>query len=173
MNNIILISGKAEHGKTETAKILKQELKDHGYRAAIIPYGDYVKSSAKLIFDWDGQKDEKGRNLLQHWGTDVVRAKCPDFWVESVQRLVLVAQSQLDYVIIDDCRFPNEIEAWKNWPHISVRVERPGYINHLTDDQRCHPSETSLDDYEFDITLHAIDVNELGYEVRTKLAPYI
>ena len=47
--------------------------------------------------------------------------------------------------IITDTRFPNEAQAIKNAGGIIIRVDRPGFsaIN-------AHPSETALDDWEFD-----------------------
>lgn len=165
--NIILFSGKAEAGKTTAAVELKDLLTEAGARAAIIPYGAYVKHTAKLIFDWNGAKDEKGRQLLQHWGTDVVRAKDNAFWINRVVELASFAENELDFIIIDDCRFPNEIDVWKrsSMNVLSVRIERPGHSNLLTEAQRCHPSETSLDTYIFDKTISAVDLVELRLSV--------
>ena len=61
-----------------------------------------------------------------------------------------------------DARFPNEIDiALQNIKNcVAVRIERKNedgtdWINPaLTDDQRNHPSETSLDCYGFDYVLH-------------------
>ena len=161
MKKIILISGKAEAGKTASALYLKAALETRGQRVAIIPYGQYVKDSAKMLFGWDGKKDENGRHLLQWWGTDVVRKEFPDFWVNTVVRLVGVAVDQLDYVLVDDCRFPNEASCWDEYPHLTVRVERPGYENHLTYEQRLHPSETAMDGFKFDVTVSATDLDSL------------
>ena len=159
---IILISGKAEAGKTTAANIIKYYLCGIGKRAAIVPYGQYVKDTAKMIFGWDGQKDENGRQLLQWWGTDVVRKKNENFWVNTVMRLAAVLDGEIDYLIIDDCRFPNEVELWKHeYGCLTLRIERPGHENALNDEQRKHPSETALDDYEFDVTISATDFKEL------------
>lgn len=49
--------------------------------------------------------------------------------------------------IITDLRFPNEIEAIVERKGITIRVNRPGIS--LLD----HPSETSLDNAEFDYTI--------------------
>lgn len=164
---IIMFSGKAEAGKTTAAEMVKEVLEKEHYRVAIIPYGAYVKETARLVFGWDGKKDEKGRQLLQWWGTDVVRKKYPNFWLETVQRLAMVVQDQLDYMLIDDCRFPNEIDNWKNnWSCLAVRINRPGHENALTPEQRNHPSETSLDNYDFDLTITATDYNTLKYRVQ-------
>lgn len=176
--NIILISGKAEAGKTTTANIIKEHLQnDHfpEYNVAIVPYGQYVKDTAKMLWGWNGKKDEAGRNLLQWWGTDVVRAQDEYFWVNTVICLSDVMQYHFDYLIVDDCRFPNEIEPWKSIYEdvTTIRVERPGHENCLTPEQRMHPSETSLDDYEFDVTLTATDTDELEEEIMYKVIPRI
>lgn len=166
LSNIILFSGKAEAGKTTAARMLKEFLDRNNYKSAIIPYGDYVKNTARLIFDWNGEKDKAGRYLLQHWGTDIVRKKDPNFWTDTVVRLASVLNGELDFIIIDDARFENEITCWAGeyWVY-TVRVERPGYENHLTPEQRMHPSETSLDNYTFDALLHATNQGELYDEI--------
>ena len=174
---VILISGKAEAGKTTTANIIKTFLEERGKKVACIPYGQYVKDTAKLIWNWDGKKDKKGRELLQWWGTDIVRANAPNFWVSSVIRLAVVIQDYVDYLIVDDCRFKNEIEEWNNhlinFPITTIRVERPGHENALTPEQRRHPSETELDDYIFDITIKATDKAGLYDEVIWNVMPKI
>lgn len=171
---IILISGKAEAGKTTAANIIKYYLCGIGKRAAIVPYGQYVKDTAKMIFGWDGQKDENGRQLLQWWGTDVVRKKNENFWVNTVMRLAAVLDGEIDYLIIDDCRFPNEVELWKHeYGCLTLRIERPGHENALNDEQRKHPSETALDDYEFDVTISATDFKELKEAIYEQVLPII
>ena len=171
---IILISGKAEAGKTTAANIIKYYLCGIGKRAAIVPYGQYVKDTAKMIFGWDGQKDENGRQLLQWWGTDVVRKKNENFWVNTVMRFADVLDGEIDYLIIDDCRFHNEVELWKHeCDYLTLRIERPGHDNALNDEQRKHPSETALDDYEFDVTISATDFKELKEAIYEQVLPII
>ena len=62
---IICISGKAQNGKDTTATIMAEVLKAHGSRVLVAHYGDMVKYVGKTCCDWDGEKDEKGRTLLQ------------------------------------------------------------------------------------------------------------
>lgn len=192
---IVLISGKAEAGKTTAANFLKRLLqRTYGKNVAIVPYAAYLKSTAKTIWEWNGKKDEGGRHLLQWWGTEVVREKDPDFWVKAVMNVSDMAEPYLDYLIIDDCRFPNEINMWKKtcfvensgdelddhlvlkrrWPNIfTIRIERPGHENALTEEQRKHPSETALDDYKFDITISAQDSWDLMDRLNSAVIPNI
>ena len=178
---IILISGKAEAGKTTTARYLKEKLEAENYKVVIASYGQYVKDTAKMLWGWNGQKDKTGRQLLQWWGTDVVRTQVPSFWVDSVIRLACIVQEYVDYFIVDDCRFKNEIELWQNdlrtqcivkdWDLMTIRVNRPEHENALTPEQRQHPSETELDDYMFDITINAPDLAELEYAICEQVLP--
>lgn len=144
---VVLISGKAEAGKTTAANFLKKFLALDGKRVAKVAYADYLKSIAKAFYNWNGQKDDAGRALLQRLGTDVVRKKEPDFWTNIMIQTVHVLKDEFDVIIIDDVRFPNEITAWEGRfiQPITLRIERPGYENHLSPAQRMHPSETALD----------------------------
>jgi hypothetical protein len=162
MSNIISLSGKAEHGKDLTASILKEKLESKGYEVLIIHYADLVKYLAKQYFGWDGQKDQKGRTLLQWLGTDVVRKKKPNYWVDFVKGFVELFKDKYDYVLIPDCRFPNEVELWKQdgWDITALHIERLDYENHLTPDQRNHPSETALDNYKFDYYIKTVSGTE-------------
>ena len=168
---IVLFSGKAEAGKSLSASLLKTMLEAQGKRVAIIPYGDYVKHTARLVWGWDGKKDAAGRQLLQWWGTDVVRAKHPDFWAGTVARLSDALYGIVDYILVDDARYPNEILCWryKDTSLLTVRVERPGHENALTPEQRQHISETSLDNWPFDVTISATDKQELEAQIRDKV----
>lgn len=180
---IVLFSGKAESGKTTAANMLHDYLVYCGYRVAIIPYADYLKNSARLIFDWNGEKDEAGRELLQKWGTDIVRAKDPNFWVDTVVRLVEVAEEQLDYILIDDVRFPNELQVWREHCKYGdsvthIRMERPGHQNKLTEEQRQHPSETALDYCYADAVISstntasiALNIYDIGCRIKTGRKP--
>ena len=171
---VVLISGKAEAGKDSTFDILNRLIPDE-FKKNRMAYGDYVKDTAEKLWGWNGKKDEEGRALLQWWATDYVRARYPDFWVETVVRLARVIKGEVNYLIITDVRFPNEITAWsKNeFDVLTVRVERPGHENALTEEQRNHISETALDNWPFDVTLKAKTLTELSREIKRELIPVI
>ena len=148
---VICISGKAQHGKDTVAEMIKRRFKFTGKSILIIHYGDLVKFICEKYFFWNGEKDKYGRGLLQKVGTDVIRKQRPDYWVDSVIDILSFFPGNWDYVLIPDCRFPNEIDKMKEiFDTHSVRVIRLDFDNGLTPKQKEHPSETSLDNYEFD-----------------------
>lgn len=145
---VIAISGKAQHGKDTTAEILKSMLEEQGNSVLVTHYGDLVKYVCRTFFGWNGEKDEYGRSLLQHVGTNVVRTKDQDFWLNFVKDIIEFFPSEWDYVIIPDTRFPNEIDGLKNagLDVTHLRISRPYFNSGLTEEQLAHPSETALDD---------------------------
>lgn len=162
--NIICISGKARHGKDTAAQIIKNYLDGSDKSSIILHYADLLKFMCKQLFKWDGNKDEKGRQLLQYVGTDVIRAKDPDFWVSYLVSIAQLFEDNWEYMIIPDCRFPNEIEEFKEWafPVTHIKVVRDGFESNLTEEQKKHPSETALDNVEPDFTIHNnADLKEL------------
>lgn len=147
---VVGISGKAESGKTTLANILKKELEERHKRVLLINYGDFVKFIATQYYNWNGEKDEKGRALLQHIGTEQGRMMVDEnIWVDMVINTVAVADRDYDVAIVADCRFPNEFSRWadKGKEILKIRIERPEYQNKLTQEQNQHASETSMDNY--------------------------
>ena len=151
---VILISGSARFGKDSAAFMMKELLEKQKKKVLIIHYADNLKLFAKNYFGWSGQKDQKGRELLQWLGTDVIRKNYEDTWVDMVVALLKGIKTLYDYIIIPDVRFPNEIDRMRdNFDCITVRVIRPNFDNGLTEEQRKHPSETALDNYPMEYEL--------------------
>lgn len=145
---IILVSGKAQNGKDTTAEILRSQLKADGNRVLITHYADLLKFICRNYFGWDGKKDDAGRQMLQYVGTDVIRKQNPTLWVDFVSMILKYFYENWDYVIIPDCRFPNEVTAMADsgFETIHIRVVRENFKSPLTKEQQMHPSETALDD---------------------------
>ena len=155
MKYIYTISGKAFHGKDTFAQFLKREFENEGKRVCVVHYADYLKSIASLYYNWNGEKDEKGRSLLQRLGTDKVREKSPNYWVDIVKSLIeTVLWDDFDVFLIPDARFPNEITCWigtgEEIIFNSIQVNRDNAPTILTESQAAHPSETALEGFEFD-----------------------
>ena len=147
MKKIILFSGKAEHGKTTAANMLKKMLEDKGNKVVVTRYAYYLKDLAARYCGWNGEKDNYGRQLLQQLGTDIIRVKLnkPNFHVGRICEDIEICQDYVDYVIIDDTRFTNEV-----------------FRSALSDEQLHHISETALDDFEgFDYKISASNLDEL------------
>ena len=173
MKGTIIISGKSGSGKDQLAQFMKEELEKNNQKVLIIHYGDAVKWVLRDYFNWDGKKDEAGRTLLQTVGTDIVRAKHPNFWTGIVVGLIQAFEptNHFDVAIIPDARFPNEVditlENLKNC--VSVRIERtedgrPWFNPILTEQQHKHPSETSLDVFAFDYVVHNDEGLDMLYD---------
>jgi hypothetical protein len=154
---IITLSAKAQHGKDLTASILKEKLEQQGKKVLIVHYADYLKFICKEYFGWNGQKDEKGRTILQQIGTEKIRTKDPNFHVSIIAKLLYIFAEDYDYFLIPDTRFPDEVEYLRNnkFNVISLNIERLNFENNLTLEQRQHRSEIALDNFKFDYYLKA------------------
>ena len=158
---ICCISAKAQHGKDTAAELIKEYLESRGQKVLITHFADLLKFICKKFFNWDGQKDEKGRTLLQYIGTDVVGAKNPAYWAEFIVSILKMFENEWDYVLIPDCRYPVEVATVeRSFDTVVLRVERPGFDNGLTEAQKNHPSEVDMDNYHFDLILY----NDKGVE---------
>ncbi len=132
----------------------KQVGKDTGGDYLVKTYGFYttsfaceVKRIAKEVFGWDGNKDEKGRKLLQIIGTDCGRAYSQNIWINKFdEKFGLLINSSK--IVITDVRFVNECEYIKSKGGIIINVTRnTGVLD-------SHLSETELDGYTgFDYTI--------------------
>lgn len=153
---IIMISGKAGYGKDTAAKFIKNELEQQNERVLIIHFGDIVKWFAREYYNWNGNKDTAGRELLQYIGTTMMRSYDEFYWGAIVSKFI-AANNDFTYAIIPDWRFYSELEAiaMYNNKYYTIRIERPGYNNpNMTLQQLQHVSETELDDYVFDCIVY-------------------
>lgn len=174
---IIMICGKAEHGKTTFANILKKELENKKVRVVKTAFASDLKRVAKEYFGWNGEKDEYGRQLLQHLGTDEVRSFFPNHWVDGVAEVLISTQNRWDVAIIDDWRFQAEFSTMRDYciPYgvklLPVRVQRiynngEIYQNSLSDEARRHSSECDLDNLMFRHDIVNLDLASLERDAR-------
>ena len=169
MKKIILISGKAQHGKDTFSEILKEELEKKGQRICITRYAKHIKTILKDYYGWDGEtKDEYWRKMLQYLGTDKIRMQMckPFFHVQRICEDIEITSEDFDFYIIPDCRFHNEIHyARAYFPRkiVDFRVHRPNFDNGLTSEQKLHPSEVDLDDFDFTHMINNVTLDNLKY----------
>lgn len=165
---VICISGKARHGKNECAEIIKEMLENSGNRVLIASYAGLIKYVCAEFFGWDGKKDENGRHILQYVGTDVVRKQRPDYWVSFLCDMFTMFDGEWDYILLPDTRFENEISCMKSmFDTYHLRVFRPNFDSNLTEEQKNHPSETSLDHVSPDFLVeNSGSLDDLRYKLK-------
>jgi|SRR3990167_7732504 len=175
---IVGLSGHARSGKgsvVQLSQILIQK-GDTEVEVRQVSFATAVKETA-IAQGWNGQKDEEGRTILQDTGMEK-RKRNPNYWIEIA--LAKVAEIGLKspktkIIFIPDCRFLNEADAIKSIGGQIWRVERYNvdgtlYDNGLTFEQKAHPSETELDLYSFDLTIHSANMADLFDGVKKALA---
>ena len=125
--------------------------------ASIAELEDQDFKKRKMSRDWNFMTY---REFLQRLGTEAIRTGIhPEAWVNA---LFADYHTTLSHWLITDCRFKNEAEAVRRHGGIVVRINNssmpvPGEV---------HPSESDLDDFEFD---YVIDNNGTIQEFYEKI----
>jgi hypothetical protein len=141
---IIGICGRMGSGKNAASEYLHQQ-----YNFQYLSFADSLKYAISNIFGWDfellqGRTPESRkwreevdiwwsnrlnipnltpRWILQQWGTEVGRNSFhQDIWLASLERKLINLANQ--NIVIDDCRFVNEIETIKNQGGIVICINR-------------------------------------------------
>jgi len=153
---VVLISGKAGHGKDTLAKLMKEELEKRGEKVLIIKFGDAVKWFAREYYGYTGVKDAKERSLLQYIGTEMMRSYDEYYWGRFVSEFI-AANKDFTYALIPDWRFKSEKVAIAEDNDIcyTLRIVRSNFKNpNMTEEQLNHISEVELDKYNFDYIIY-------------------
>ena len=148
---IIGLTGLKRSGKSEVAHYLQDR-----HEFAVMPFAKILKetmtkvyglSEAQLYGDEkdtvDDRYDLTPRFIMQKFATEVAREVHPGTWVMAWERLLKLEQSYgHTRFVVDDVRFPNEVEAIRKLGGKVWRVVRPGSDWLDGDDQ--HVSEQPL-----------------------------
>ncbi|MFF7689709.1 hypothetical protein ACFZB6_26630 [Streptomyces syringium] len=109
-------------------------------------------SDAVRRHGWDQAKElPEVRRTLQRLG-EVMRVHDAEVWIRLALDKVNTADRWAIPVVITDVRHVNEAETLRARGFLLVRVERPGAG--LTDQAARHVSETALNDFPADVTVH-------------------
>lgn len=161
---IFIVSGKANSGKDTTCELIDNFIKLKNLKVVNLQIASYIKMYAKVISGWSGEEETKPRQLLQDLGTGIIRKKIDnDFFIKRIIDDIKVYSYYFDVITISDARLPEEIESIKAAfdKVYSVRIERPGFINSLSDEQKAHKTEIALDNYSnYDYTI----INDSSFE---------
>lgn len=154
---IFLIAGKARSGKDTVLKIIKEYYEKNNKSVVELGFTDYIKNYAMKITNWNGEDKTKPRELLQIIGTDIVRNQInKDFFINRLCEDIRVYKYFFDVIIISGARFPNELEIPKSlFKNVTtIKMERPNFVNELTEKEKEHITEHALDNYNnYDYTI--------------------
>lgn len=164
---IVLISGKQGSGKSTLANAIQSHWIQNAYGVCehfcfAQPLYDmhnlclnYLKKEAGI------DRGNKDGVLLQLLGTEWGRKTVDEnIWVNIMKHKISVLEREHRHnpvVVISDCRFKNELEAFPQ--ALKVRLEcdrdvRKGRAHSWRDSEN-HPSETDLDGAAFDLTFNS------------------
>ena len=164
---VVGVTGLLKSGKSTFTRLLTECVLAQGVMARVFPFAAPLKDIARNQFGWDGEKDERGRRLLQVLGTEAGRAYNPNIWTEKwVEKVADWARLRgpLSLAIADDLRFDNEAEAlWslKFAKASVVKIEREGHKPDQTD----HVSEIGVSEGLIDhtFTFKSGDLKNMRY----------
>ena len=160
--HVVVLGGMARVGKTDVADFLEDEAIDAGLKPHRISFATPLKEQAAMEngYDRDWRKfkedqPEEYRNYCQEMGASA-RAEDEDYWVDLwVERLNEIQEKELNQygpdgqwqesiVIVDDCRYPNELEAAKMFDALTLFIyagKRSSSLADIDADWRAHESE--------------------------------
>ena len=160
---IIGISGKLGSGKDTFASILVEEL---NYNVEIKKFADNLKQIVSILSGrpLEDMYSVEGKNIFieefnmsvgsmqQKIGTEALRDNFDiNVWVKSL----FTTYSDDKTWIITDARFENEADYIKKMGGILIRIEGdPAKVRENSTRDLTHASETSLDNYAFDLYIH-------------------
>lgn len=150
--NLIALCGLAGSGKSTAAEHLMHQ----GF--CRVKFADPLKDMLRVLGldnrHLEGDLKEVPCDLLQgqtprfamqrlgtEWGRDIMH---PDFWVNVWKMRAESIMATGESVVVDDCRFPNELKAVNQLGGISVMIERPGLASVESHISEQHALETDI-----------------------------
>ena len=123
-SKIIILTGKAQSGKSLTANIIKKNLEKQNKKTVIISYAKYLKDYAKEITNWNGNEKTKPREFLQQIGVELIKNQIDEnMLINRIKEDIKVYEYFFDVIIISDARFKSEIENIKNKNTVVIKIE--------------------------------------------------
>ena len=150
---VFLIAGKAGCGKDEVAKLIKSKLDN----TVITGLSKYIKLFALELTNWDGNDNNKPREFLQTMG-DKLRACRKDYLTKRIYEDIEIYKNEgISNIVVSDVRLIDEIEYFKDKEDldiVTIRVNCNNSKRCLSNEEKCHITETELDNYNgFDYTI--------------------
>lgn len=149
-----MIGGKARVGKTTLAKWLSEYAYKEGYSPVLLPFAQALKEEAETRGYSKDKNPEEYRLFCQTLGSEM-RATDSDFWVnkfkDKVKFLYEQEKKALEedpdtwhekVVIVDDCRYMNEVAAARDLRALTVFISHgTRVLPEASAEWRTHESE--------------------------------
>jgi hypothetical protein len=170
----LLVSGKAGVGKTTCSNFMAEHYKSLGCSVKVGHFASGVKMVARVM-GWNGEKDEKGRKLLQDIGA-VGRTYNQDTWCSNLfeQEIPGEVTFPYDVVLVDDWRFPNErtfVNGLPSYRVFTMRIYSPERDILRGTDRALDSSEISLPEeegyYDYYFRNFGNDIDKFAEECRS------
>ncbi len=163
---IFIIGGEAGSGKSTLGNLLKEELKDYGYKPCVMQITNPLYSYARNYFNYDPKKDAKPREFLQKMGIEIIREKLgkTHFLLDRLYEDIEILSNFFDVFIITDARLIDEFLSIKAKYEdvVSIKLIRNNYDNKLSVDEKNHITEKEISLYnDFDYIIENKGLNEL------------
>lgn len=163
---IFIVGGRAKHGKDTFSAYLKDVYENNGKKVIITQLAKYIKYYAREMTGWDLSEENKPREFLQQLGTNVIRQqlKKDDLFINRMIDDIEIFSYFYDVIIISDVRLKKEINDLKKvYPNlITIHINRPDFDNGLSEEQKNHPTEKDLDDFnDFNIEIENTTLEKL------------
>lgn len=173
---VILICGKARSGKNQLADYLKEALdvdSKGAYfdRTLIRGNAQSVKDKAENDYNWNGEKDAKGRQLLidiTNWGYSQHKYYWEkELFTEAIMYKEFVNRN-CEYLIVPDWRYQQTLDYFNTVADeiVTLRVTRP---NNEKGTHDSHPSENDFMNFPIDVEV----VNDKDLDNLKKVAKKI
>lgn len=194
---VIGFAGCARGGKTTAARYMRAWAADHGMRPIIHSFASPMKRAAERIGLSKEKDPDKYRSTLQRWGEsrrnpDYKQGVTgPDYWVgraifdlleyqlserrlyDSLDHLMLNSNHKEVVVLIDDLRYPNEVEMVEMMGGVTIFIDGSGRIKDMDAPYRQHESEKMAMDYTNGKIPDLFDFTILNNKSEAALKKYI
>lgn len=161
---VFIIGGCAGSGKSTFGNLLKEELKDYGYKPCVMQITNPLYSYAENYFNYDPNRDPKPREFLQKMGIEIIKEKLgkKDFLLNRLYEDIEILSNFFDVFIITDARLINEFLSIKAKYDdvISIKLVRRDFDNRLSEEEKNHITEKEIamyNDFDFIVENKGID----------------
>lgn len=179
---VLAICGLQGAGKDTTADKIIEIAKSKGLKVGKMAFADRLKDMIAVLFDlprdqlagftpesriwreeplpkWSKRvgKPITPRYLLQYFGTELLREQfCDTIWIDCL--MDSIEKSDLDMIIITDCRYPNEMKSLidNGGKIIEVKRHTPDWYYEVLNSPKYIPDGIHKSEYEWIRPLHCL-----------------